>query len=169
MKYSGGTFSGKKTIACADTITIVRFHVSYKGRLPTSDSIGVITRWGPCEDTTDVRSFLGTAVRCRNHIPNFILIAAPLYDLLKKDRDFEWGPVEQKAMDDLKVSIQNCFPIKKIKFPSKEPVVLAVDSSWRATGYYIYQRDETDPKIINYVKFNSMLMDERQQRYLQPK
>ncbi|KAF7783144.1 hypothetical protein Agabi119p4_2520 [Agaricus bisporus var. burnettii] len=169
MKYSGGTFSGPKTILCADTITVVGFHCSYKGRMPTSDSIGIITRWGPCEDTTDVRSFLGTAVRCRNHIPKFISIAAPLYDLLRKGRDFHWGPVEQQAMDELKEAIRNCFPIRKIQFSSDQPVVLSVDSSWRAVGYYIYQKDEEDPKIINYIKFNSFLMDERQQRYSQPK
>jgi len=40
-------------------------------------------------------------------------------------------------------------------------LVLAVDTSWRAVGYYIYQRDKIEPKRIHYVKFNSLLMDER--------
>ena len=44
-----------------------------------------------------------------------------------------------------------------------------MDTSWRAVGYYIYQRDEEDPRKIYYVKFNSLLMDPRQQRYSQPK
>jgi len=35
--------------------------------------------------------------------------------------------------------------------------------------YYLYQRDEEEPKRIYYVKFNSLLMDDRQQRYSQPK
>ncbi|XP_006462350.1 hypothetical protein AGABI2DRAFT_151831 [Agaricus bisporus var. bisporus H97] len=47
--------------------------------------------------------------------------------------------------------------------------IVAVDSSWRAVGYYLYQRDEVDPKLVHYIKFNSILMDERQQRYSQPK
>jgi len=46
---------------------------------------------------------------------------------------------------------------------------LAVNTSWRAVGYYIYQRDDKNPKKIYYVKFNSLLMDPWQQRYSQPK
>ena len=46
---------------------------------------------------------------------------------------------------------------------------MAVDTSWRAVGYYIYQRDDEDPTKIHYVKFNSLLMDPWQQRYSQPK
>jgi hypothetical protein len=169
MKYAGGTFSGPKTTLCAESIVIVGFECSYKGRKPTQDAIGTIMRWGPCKDLTDVRAFLGTAVRCRNHIPNFISLAAPLYDLLKKDQTFEWGPLQLATQERLKQAIKECVPIKNPKYPSTQPIVLAIDSSWRAAGYYIYQRDEDDPKIINYVKFNSILMDERQQRYSQPK
>ena len=44
-----------------------------------------------------------------------------------------------------------------------------MDTSWRAVGYYIYQRDEDELKRIHYVKFNSLLIDEKQQRYSQPK
>jgi len=55
------------------------------------------------------------------------------------------------------------------KFPSEQPLVLVVDTLWRTVGYYIYQRDEEDPKKIHYVKFNSLLMDLQQQRYSQPK
>jgi len=55
------------------------------------------------------------------------------------------------------------------KFPSEQLLVLAVNTSWRAVGYYIYQKDDEDPKKIHYVKFNLLLMDPWQQRYSQPK
>jgi len=82
---------------------------------------------------------------------------------------FEWGPIQQKAQQDLKTLIEECFHTRNPKFPSDQSLVLAVDMSWRAVGYYIYQRDEEDPKKIHYVKFNSLLIDPRQQRYSQPK
>lgn len=169
MKYAGGTFSGPKTTICADKIVIVGFDCSYMGRRPTTDAIGVILRWGPCKDATEIRSFLGTAVRCRNHIPNFVIMATPLYQMCKKNVPFEWGPEQQTAQDNLKEAIKNSLHTRNPKFPSTQPLVLAVDTSWQAVGYYIYQRDEEDPKKIHYVKFNSLLMDERQQRYSQPK
>jgi len=169
MKYAGGTFSGPKTMICSDKITIVGFECLYEGRRPTSDAIGKILRWRAYEDTTDVRAFLGTAVQCRNHIPNFVTVAAPLYKIVKKNMMFEWEPIQQKAQQDLKTLIEECFHTRNSKFPSDQPLVLAVNTSWRAVGYYIYQRDEEDPKKIHYVKFNSLLMDPRQQRYSQPK
>jgi len=88
MKYAGGTFSGYKTTICVDKITIVGFECSYQGRIPTMDAIGIILRWGSCEDLTDIRAFLGIAVRCRNHILGFSKVASPLYDVLRKGQDF---------------------------------------------------------------------------------
>ena len=64
--------------------------------------------WGPCKDTTDVRAFLGTVVQCHSHIPNFVIVAAPLYEVVKKDVPFEWGPVQEKAQSDLKTLIESC-------------------------------------------------------------
>jgi len=89
MKYAGGTFSGPKTMIYSDKITIVGFECSYKGRRPTSDAIRKILQWKACEDTTDIRAFLGTAVQCRNHIPNFVTVTAPLYKIVKKNITFE--------------------------------------------------------------------------------
>ena len=93
IKYAGGTFSGPKTTICSNYITIVGFECSYEGRKPTSDAIEKILHWGPFEDTIDIRAFLGTAVQCRNHIPNFVTVAAPLYEIVEKGILFEWGPI----------------------------------------------------------------------------
>jgi len=49
---------------------------------------------GACEDTINVRAFLGTAVQYRNHIPNFVTVAAPLYEIVKKNITFKWGPIQ---------------------------------------------------------------------------
>jgi len=89
IKHAGEIFSGPKTTICSDHITIVGFECLYEGKKPTSDAIGKILHWRPCEDTTDIRAFLGTAVQCRNHIPNFVMVAAPLYEIVKKGVPFE--------------------------------------------------------------------------------
>jgi len=84
MKHTGGTFSGPKTTIYNDHIIIVGFECSYEGRKPTNNAIRKILYLGPCEDTTDIRAFLGTAVQCRNHILNFVTVAVPLYKIVKK-------------------------------------------------------------------------------------
>ena len=93
-----------------------------------------------CEDTTNVRAFLGMAVQCRNYILNFVIVAAPLYETIKKNVLFKWGPIQQIAQRDLKELIKKCFHRRNPKFLSKQPLVLAIDTSWRAVGYYIYVR-----------------------------
>jgi len=96
-------------------------------------------------------------------------VVALLYEVVKKDVPFEWRLVQEKAQSDLKTLIESCFHTRNPKFPSEQLLVLAVDTSWRAVGYYLYQRDKEEPKRIHYVKFNSLLIDDRQQRYSQPK
>jgi len=127
MKHAGGTFSGPKTTICSDHIIIVGFECLYEGRKPTNNVIGKILCWGPCEDTTDIRAFLGTAVQYRNHIPNFVTVVAPLYEIVKKGVLFEWGPTQQKVQQDLKILIEDCFHMRNPKFLSEQPLVLVVD------------------------------------------
>ena len=62
IKYTGGMFSGPKTMICSNHITIKEFDYSYWKRKPTLDTIEKITKWGACEDITDVRTFLGIVV-----------------------------------------------------------------------------------------------------------
>ena len=128
MKHAGGIFLGPKMTICSDHIIIVGFECLYEGRKPTNDTIRKILRWGSCEDTTDIRVFLGTAVQCRNHIPNFVTVVAPLYEIVKKGIPFEWGPTQQKVQQDLKILIEDCFHMRNPKFPSEQPLVLAVDT-----------------------------------------
>ncbi|KXN91265.1 hypothetical protein AN958_01587 [Leucoagaricus sp. SymC.cos] len=82
---------------------------------------------------------------------------------------FDWGPEQIAAQTQLKKLIEECFHTQNPQFPCDQPIVLAVDTSWRAVGYYMYQQDETEPKKIHYIKFNSLLIDEKQQCYTQPK
>jgi hypothetical protein len=54
MKYAGGTFSGPKTTICVDSVVILGFECSYKGRRPKGETIEKILNWGDCESPTDV-------------------------------------------------------------------------------------------------------------------
>ena len=42
MKYCGGTFSGKKTLVCSESIEVVGHTCDYEGRKLVEDQIGVI-------------------------------------------------------------------------------------------------------------------------------
>lgn len=53
----------------------------------------------------DVRPFLGLARYYRKIIKQYFLLARPLTDLMEWDNMRKWGEEEQKAFDQIKVSL----------------------------------------------------------------
>ena len=57
-----------------------------------------------------IRSFLEMIGFFRNHIQGFLMIAAPITNLLAKEVPFKWGLKQQQAFDKLK-QIKNTVPV----------------------------------------------------------
>jgi len=169
MKYCGGTFSGKKTVICADAIQVLGHQCDYEGRKPTEDTIGVIMRWAKCDNISDVRSFLGITGVLRAYIPSYGIRARELQKLTKKNVNFVWGPEQIKSMELLKEGVRQAKAIRPLDYEGQGNIVLAVDSSYIGIGFYIYQEDANDPKRHHYAKFGSKLMNDREARFSQPK
>src|SRR5271154_2688597 len=156
MKYCGGTFSGHKTTLCAEEITVVGHRCTIDGRKPETDRVGVIERWPPCKNLTDVRMFLGTVGVCRVFIKDFARIAGPLNNLLRLNVPFVWGEEQEAAMAELTQALKDAVPLGNIDYESGRTVVLAVDTSYKAVGYYIYQEGSDVKRDKVFVKFGSM-------------
>ena len=169
MKYCGGTFSGYKTVLCAEEIPVVGHRCTINGRLPETDRVGVIERWPALVNLTEVREFLGTIGVCRVFIKDFARLAGPLNHLLRKGVPFKWGPEEEQSMLDLKNALKNAVPLGNIDYENEGPVVLAVDTSYRAVGFYIYQESADTKTKKTFVKFGSITLNDREARFSQPK
>ena len=169
MKYCGGTFSGHKTMLCAAEITVVGHRCTFDGRMPETDRVGVIDRWPACKSVTDVRMFLGTIGVCRVFIRDFAKLAGPLNQLLRKETPFVWGHEQDQSMADLKEALKNAVPLGNIDYENDGTVVLAVDTSYRAIGFYIYQESADTMKKKTFIKFGSITLNEREARFSQPK
>ncbi|KAF8828366.1 hypothetical protein HHX47_DHR4000660 [Lentinula edodes] len=165
MKYAGGTFSGTKAFLCCEETIVVGHRCTYEGSMPEEHIAQVVLEWPPCRDKTEVRAFLGTASQLRMFIANFAKKAAPLTKLTS-NVPFEWNEKCDKAMDELKDGIRDCPALRPINFDWD--VYLAVDTSYKAVGWYIYQIDPTEKKkFFNY--FGSMTLNEREARFSQSK
>ena len=169
MKYSGGTFSGHKSLVCASEIVVVGHVCSYEGRKPAPDKMAVINNWGVCKNVSDVRAFLGTLGLLRIFIPNYAKRAHHISKLLKDNTPFEWGPDQEESMRLVKEGLAIVPCLKTIDYDGQGEVVLAVDTSYKAVGYYIYQRDIEDPKQKHYIRFGSIPLNDREARFSQPK
>ena len=145
MKYSGGTFSGYKSFLCRPEITVLGHRCTFDGRLPDQTRLSKITNWGPCTDLTDVRAFLGTIGVCRLFIRNFAHRAHHLVKLTRKETEWEFGPDQLNAMEDLKQALLTSPALRPIDYKSPSPVILSVDTSHIAVGYILSQCDPDKP------------------------
>ena len=169
MKYSGGTFSGKKSLVCAEEIEVLGHTCGFEGRIPSEDKIGAIMNWTVCKDLRDVRSFLGITGVLRAYIPNYAARAHWLQRMTKKEIPFEWGPKQIESMEAVKEGVRQAKALRPIDYDGQGAVVLAVDTSYIAVGFYIYQEDQLDPKKKHYAKFGSRNLNSREARFSQPK
>ena len=90
-------------------------------------------------------------------------------NLLRKDVTFEWTQDHDWAMQDLKNALEDAVPLGNIDYECDNPVVLAVDTSFKAVGYYIYQEGQSSKIKKVFMKFGSITLNDREARFLQPK
>jgi hypothetical protein len=169
MKYCGGTFSGHKLTVCAPEIIVLSHRCTYEGRLPDESRVATIRNWGPCKSLTDVRAFLGTVGVLRIFIRNFAHRAHHLVKLTRKDAVFEFGPLQLQAQENLKQAVLESPALRAIDYTSPAPVLLAVDTSYIAVGFYLCQCDAENPKKRFYSRFGSIPLNDREARFSQAK
>ena len=102
---------------------------------PTKTS--VVQDWPRPLDVASVRRFVGLVNFFRRFIPHFADIAAPLNDLLKKGKRFEWLALHQTAFDNLKHLLISP-PVLLLPDWTK-PFVVTADASDVATGAVLTQ------------------------------
>jgi hypothetical protein len=168
-KYCGGTFSSPKTVLCAEEIMVVGHQCTLLGRLPDTSRVDKIAKWGPCKDISEVRAFLGTVGICRIFIKNFVKRANGLVNLTRKGILFEFGPEQVAAQADLKEVLLNSPALHPIDYDSDAPVILAVDTSQVAVGFYLCQADLHMPKKRYFARFGSIPLNNRERHFSQPK
>src|SRR5271154_2423497 len=169
MKYCSGTFSGPKLFLCVPEIIVLGHRCTYEGRLPDESRVVAIRKWGPCGNLLEVRTFLRTIGVVRIFIHDFALRANPLVKLTRKDAPFEFGSDQIKAQEDLKTALIESPALRAIDYTSLSPVILAVDTSYIAVGFHLCQCNGVNPRKWYYNRFCSIMLNNRESRYSQPK
>ena len=146
MKYCGGTFLGPKLYLCIPEITILGHQCNIEGRMADPTRIEAVSKWGPCQNLTDVKAFLGTIGVCRIFIRNFAHHAAALIHLTRKDVPFYFRPKQIAAQEDLKQALIDSLAIRAIDYSSPAPVILSVNTSHIAVGFFLAQCDPDNPR-----------------------
>ena len=169
MKYSGGTFSGKKLLVCTHKITVVGHVCTPEGCVLDPVKVDKIVNWGPCADLSEVHAFLGTVGVVRVFIRNFACLAHPLTSLMCKDMPFIFGPEQISVQDMLKTALLTSPTLRPIDCASDSPVILGVDTLSIVVRYLLCQCDTDNPHIHHYARFGSITLNDRESRFSQPK
>ncbi|EEB88801.1 hypothetical protein MPER_13182 [Moniliophthora perniciosa FA553] len=77
------------------------------------------------------------------------------------------GDEEKQAVRNIQEAIRKAPCLKPVDY--HKPLILAVDTSWQAVGFYLYQVDPENPKKKYFNYFGSIGLNEREARFSQPK
>ena len=117
----------EKCVFITKEISYLGFKITDKGLFKTDEKIRAIKESPAPTNVSEVRSFLGLVTFYSKFVPNLATMAAPIYQLTRKNVPFDWNEECQKALQSLKQElISNRF---LTYFNPKLPLVVACDAS----------------------------------------
>ncbi|KAJ8417422.1 hypothetical protein AAFF_G00286490 [Aldrovandia affinis] len=113
-------------------VTFLGHRVGGEGIGTLEEKVQAITGWPTPTNQAQVKSFVGLASYYRRFVRGFSSVAAPLYQLLQKDRDFVWTEQCQEAFS----SLQRALSEAPVLSPPDTtlPFILDTDASGVGTG-----------------------------------
>ncbi|XP_049346719.1 uncharacterized protein LOC125811260 [Solanum verrucosum] len=97
----------KKCSFCVDRVVFLGFVVSSSGVEVDDEKVEAIRSWPTPKSISDVRSFHGLASFYRRFVRNFSSLAAPLTEVIKKEKPFIWGIKQEEAFKILKEKLSS--------------------------------------------------------------
>ena len=139
FRYANLKLYPKKCQFAKNKVLYLGYYITDKGLETDPDKIKLIHNFPVPQNLKSLRSFIGLAQFYRRFIKNFSKIAAPLFQLQKKDQEFHWTPECQEAFDKLKHSLEQT---PTLKYPdTTKPFILNTDASMVAISYILQQKD----------------------------
>ena len=130
-------FNKEKCIFGVTEIDFLGHTFDNKGIRPDKKKIKAIVEIPTPKEKKELERFLGITNYLSRFIPKYSNISAPLRDLIKKDREFDWCNVHDDAFNQLKTIISNA-PVLRYYSP-REPVTVSVDASGHGLGACLLQ------------------------------
>ena len=110
--------------------------------------VSAVKSWPPPTNVSQLRVFLGKIGYYRKFIPDFATLAAPLFQLEEKGRNFVWSNDCQKSFDTLKQALCEA-PV--LAFPRFDlPFVLDTDASTTGVAAVLSQVQDGEERPIAY-------------------
>ena len=107
--------------------------ISRDGLQPTDSSkIATVAEAPKPTGVAELRSFLGIVNYYGKFLPDLATTAAPLYNLLRKNTQWQWGKIQQSAFEKVKALLQSSDLL--VHYDPEKEIILAADASLLGVG-----------------------------------
>lgn len=146
---SGVKLQPSKCYIAYTTIKYLGYVVSKEGFSPDPEKTKAVEDFNVPKSLYHLRAFLGLTSYYRIFIPNYAVIASPLYNLLRDNVKFEWTDLCQKSFEKLKLALTSS-PIMA-HYRDDGDLVLYTDASYDGIGAILAQKQDGVERVISYL------------------
>ncbi len=163
LEDEGFTLKEEKCEFLTDEVQYLGHIISAEGVRPAKAKTRAILDAPAPNNVSQLRSFLGMVNYYGKFMSNLSTKLAPLYQLLKKKANWQWGPTEMKTFEEVKKMLSE-VPVLEHYDPEK-PLTLATDASPYGVGAVLsHVMPDGSEKPIAYA---SRSLNEVEKRYSQ--
>ena len=102
LKEAGMRLKRKKCFFMRPEVEYLGHRISQKGLQPTKEKVKAIAEAPRPKNITELKAFLGLLNFYGKFLSNLATTVAPLYRLLQKKTEWQWGPAQEKAFGEAK-------------------------------------------------------------------
>ncbi len=125
--------------------------VPKSGIKPDPENVEAVSKMKPPTNVKETRRFLGMVGFYRKHIEKLSALAAPLTDLTRKNKPFEWDKACQRVFEEIKRRLVSSPVLVKANL--SQQFVLETDASQHHVAAVLLQY-EKGPRTIGYFSKN---------------
>lgn len=148
LTNAGLTISPDKSRFCMKSLNYLGYIITDGGIEPDPEKTAAVHNYAQPQNIKDVRRLIGLAGWYRRFIPNFSLITAPLSEMTKKGRKFEWTIEAENALQTIK-NVLISKPVLANADYSK-PFIIQTDASDLGMGGILVQGEGSEERVIAY-------------------